>query len=302
MAYRNIYLSKPSRLTIEQNNLRVIQEDLDISIPVEDIRTLLIEDRTTQISAYALGHLTMHDVFVFICDHTHLPCAAVMPFAAHTIQVKRLKNQISLTLPLKKQMWKKVVQAKVTNQALCLKYNHLDASDLEAFVKRVASGDGGYIEAQAARIYFARLFGAEFTRDADNLINSCLNYGYSIIRGLIARSLVSHGFEPSLGIHHHNELNNFNLADDMMEPIRPVVDLFVVKNIHHEYVASTLDIGLKGRLYDIINHTISYGNETHSVANAIDLMIESLVSTIDRNDAKLLAFPSLLELQKHSYE
>ncbi|MFO0703826.1 MAG: type II CRISPR-associated endonuclease Cas1 [Patescibacteria group bacterium] len=301
MAYRNIYITKPSSISIEQNNLSISQEDVHIRVPIEDMLTIMLEDRSTSFSSYALAKLAENDVLIYFCDRTHLPCAVLTPFALHTVQVKRIRQQINISTPIKKQIWKEIVKAKIVNQSLCLKYTNSEHEDIEGYTKRVLSGDSNNIEAQVARKYFNRLFGEDFTRDQDCLINSCLNYGYAILRGLVARSLVVHGFEPSLGVHHKNELNNFCLADDLIEPLRPIVDLFT-KNININSITSTLDRGLKARLYDIINHTISFSNETHSVATATDLMIESLVRSIDSNDPRHLQFPTLQELHRHSYE
>lgn len=130
--------------------------------------------------------------------------------------------------PLQKRLWQQVVIQKIRNQALCLQLLELDGhEELLRMCKEVQSGDRTHVEAKAAAYYFRCMYGLGFSRGNDHIINSALNYGYAIIRGMIARSIICYGLEPSIGIFHHSELNNYNLADDMIEPFRPLVDLYV---------------------------------------------------------------------------
>lgn len=162
----------------------------------------------------------------------------------------------------------------------------------------VKSGDISNIKGVAAAKYFKHLFGKDFTRGPENTVNAMLNYGYAIFRGCIARTLVAYGFEPSLGLHHHNTLNSFNLADDMIETFRPVVDLFV--KIYGED-KEELDTGMKTRLVDILNMNVLMNGKFFACQRAIDLQIQSLSGIINENDTELI-LPTVIELERHRYE
>ena len=150
--------------------------------------------------------------------------------------------------------------------------------------KEVQSGDRTHVEAKAAAYYFRCMYGLGFSRGNDHIINSALNYGYAIIRGMIARSIICYGLEPSIGIFHHSELNNYNLADDMIEPFRPLVDLYVSKG-----------------LFGIINFDMSVKGDMRIVSNCIDMLIASYSSALQGNRTEL-DLPELIQLQVHSYE
>ncbi|MGB4660961.1 MAG: type II CRISPR-associated endonuclease Cas1, partial [Mobilitalea sp.] len=138
-----------------------------------------------------------------------------------------IKQQLDLSKPQKKRLWQQIVKMKIHNQGLCYEMVGGDSSYLYSLEKKVNSGDSTNLEATAATYYFKALYGYRFKRGDENLINSCLNYGYTIIRGIIARCIVCHGLEPSFGLFHKNELNSFNLVDDFIEPLRPFVDYFI---------------------------------------------------------------------------
>lgn len=299
MAYRNIFISKPSTLSIEDANLRVDQDNIHLRIAVEDILSIVIEDQSVFLNSYLLSHLAQHDVLVYTCDRTHMPCTILSPFSFHVAQTKRLRQQIALSLPFKKQTWRQIVKAKIYNQAQCLKICGQEHDDLLRMADEVKSDDIDNREGTAARAYFTRLFGPDFTRDRDTIVNACLNYGYAILRGLIARSLVAHGFIPDLGVHHHSELNNFNLADDFIEPIRPTVDIVIAQDTSLRGKME-LSKGIKERLYDIINKTISFHDETHSIGHSVELMIESYIRSIDNNDTSIQHYPILQSPSRHS--
>lgn len=157
--------------------------------------------------------------------------------------------------PLAKRIWQSIVKRKVENQAACLTLAGSEGEQaLKNLVDNVESGDRSFVESQAARMYFKFLYGSTFTRSSDNLINAALNYGYAIVRGQVARSLSAYGFLPSIGLQHHSEVNNFNLADDFMEPYRPVVDLLVAKEF--DVTLEPLSTDHKHRLYGVLTQTV----------------------------------------------
>jgi len=165
-------------------------------------------------------------------------------------------------------------------------------------IEEVRSGDTGNVEATAAQYYFPALFGDGFTRGDDCIWNAGLNYGYAILRGCVARTLSVYGFLPPLGLHHRSTLNPFNLADDLMEPFRPLIDLMVIRNIQQD---DELKTDQKRMLFNCLNMDILSGGQHHSVSYAIEREIQSLGSALSDKNSDLL-LPGLLELKQHHYE
>lgn len=167
--------------------------------------------------------------------------------------------------------------------------------------KEVQSGDRTHVEAKAAAFYFRALYGLGFSRGDEHIINSALNYGYAIVRGMIARSIVCYGLEPSIGMFHHSELNNYNLADDIIEPFRPLVDLYVSRHFDISEIDSALTPEIKRDLFGIINYDMLVRGDKRIISNCIDMFVASYSSALQRNREEL-DMPELMELQVHSYE
>ena len=173
------------------------------------------------------------------------------------------------------------------------------AEYLTNLAKNVKSGDTDNKEAIAAKGYFSMLFGGHFSREEENIYNSALNYGYAILRGAIARSIVSYGYLPCIGIHHKSELNNYNLADDFIEPFRPVVDLWVKENLKNN---TEFDKYIRAELINLLNADVLIQGKLHSVSNAINVMIASYTTAINQNNYMKLELPEILPIKIHSYE
>ncbi|MCL2050097.1 MAG: type II CRISPR-associated endonuclease Cas1 [Defluviitaleaceae bacterium] len=305
MAYRHIIIESEARLSVKNNQLRVETERVDSTVPIEDINTLLVENRRSVLSAALLSTLAKNGTAVFICDEFHMPCAVFQPYLQHSRQLTVTKNQLALTVPAKKQLWKQLISAKISNQSKCLALcGHSQeiaetAEKLEKMSKQVRSGDEGNSESHAAALYFPALFGGGFKRSGDSdYKNAWLNYGYSIIRGCIARTLCVFGFFPLYGVHHHSSLNQFNLADDFIEPFRPIVDLFTVQNIAGE---TSLSPQNKRRLVNLLNYDICVAGNMYALSYAIERTIQSF-SAVCTGKRKDLLLPELVPLKQHSYE
>ena len=230
MSWRNVIISNPARLSLKHGHLVVKQEEA-AEIPLEDIAVIIVESERTVFTAALLCELAERGVPLFTCGEGHLPCGVFMPYQRHSRFLKVLKCQMEQTLPFRKNCWKAVVKQKIKNQALCLDMlGRRGGAELRALASEVRSGDPDNRESAAARIYFDSYM-PDTTRQEDNAVNAALNYGYAIMRGAVARSLTSYGFLCAAGIHHRNELNAFNLADDFMEVLRPVVDLWTARNV-----------------------------------------------------------------------
>ena len=193
------------------------------------------------------------------------------------------------------------VRSKISNQATCLALTNTDGADrLESYARRVRSGDSTNLEGQAAAFYFPKLFGAGFHRGQERWINAALDYGYAVLRGTIARGLVAHGLLPSIGLFHASEQNAFNLADDLIEPFRPVVDLFVAQHISVDN--NELQPTDKVMLVGLLNVDIGMPRGVMSVLSAIEHAVESLARVYDDGNESVLELPRLIGLEPHRAE
>ena len=299
MEFRSVFVSNPAQLSVRRGQL-VIRQEEERSVPMEDLSALLLESRAVSITTAALQELTDRGVTVYLCDETHLPAALVLPMNRHSRQLKLLKGQIAMRRPIQKRVWQGVVMSKISNQARCLSLLGKEgAEELLELADQVRSGDPDNWEAVAAARYFPALFGAGFTRGEECRVNAALNYGYAILRGAVARHLVTRGLEPCLGIFHHSELNRFNLADDLMEPYRPLVDLYVASHVPDD--EGDLTPAIKQQLFQLSHYLVEQGGKQFRAISAIGRMADSF-SRIVQNGQGQLELPRLLPLQPGRYE
>ncbi len=299
MAYRNIFISNEARLRLRNKQL-IVDNGEELSFPIEDIRSIVIDNPYTTLSAKLLSKLSEDGVCVIVCDDKHTPSAAMMPIGVYCRVNKRVTLQFEQSKPKLKKLWQEIVKAKINNQAKCLELNSVEKStELYSIAKTVASGDTTNREGYAARMYFRSMFGNEFTRDGEKGINAALNYGYAIFRSFIAKTLVAYGLEPSIGIHHKNQLNAFNLADDIIEPFRPIVDNYVYKN-YREW-GDSFFTAQKAELVLLLNCAVTVDGKRHSVANAVELAVQSIISSFENDEARL-KLPVLNELSYFDYD
>ena len=234
MIKRTLFFENPAYLNLQLEQLVISypQEFVKpITIPIEDIGIIVIESLHVTITSTLLNKLVQYGVGIYCCDEQHMPSGLMLPLDGHTQQTERIRTQLDASLPLKKNLWQQTVSAKIVNQARLLHSRNQEVENLMRWSREVQSGDQKNHEARAAVHYWSRLFPwEEFTRNPEGESpNHLLNYGYSILRGITARALVSSGMLPMLGIFHKNKYNAFGLADDIMEPYRPFVDALVLE-------------------------------------------------------------------------
>ncbi|MDU4950800.1 MULTISPECIES: type II CRISPR-associated endonuclease Cas1 [Clostridium] len=299
MAFRSVIISNPARLNVKNSNLIITNED-EFQIPIEDISVLVMEGNSINITNRLLSKLADNSVATIICDEKHLPNSIVLPLNTHHRSYKVLKEQLCQSAAFSKRIWQSIIRQKLINQGKSLEILNKDGYEiLYKLSQMVESGDKGNKEAIGAKYYFKYLFNDEFIRDDDNGYNAVLNYGYTIIRSAVARTLVMYGFNTALGVNHCNELNSFNLADDFMEPFRPIVDMWAVNNANYDCVLSRED---RIKLVDLVNYECIINGQNHSVLNAIDKMIASYTTSVSKKDYRLLKLPSIKPLEYHYYE
>lgn len=292
-------IQNPAKLNLKHGQLRLENDEGDFTLPLEDITALILESPQISLSSTLLSECQDQGIAVMTCDKMHMPNGVLLPFQPHSRQSRVARVQQSWSEPLRKRLWQRITQSKILNQASCLDMTvgGDESSRLKALVDRVGSGDPDNIEAQAARDYWPRLFGKDFRRHGNDNINAALNYGYAVVRAFVARSQVAYGLIPAFGIHHDNELNAFNLTDDVMEVFRPFVDHLVfgmkrdseINPDDHQLSATTRQV-----LANIGNVNCRVNDQVHTIANACDLMAASLVSAIEGKSPALLVVPELV--------
>jgi CRISP-associated protein Cas1 len=297
VSWRHIMITKNARLSVKNNQL-VIQQDEMYTVPLQDIASILLEAQAITLTGKLLSKCAEKKVAVLTCDDKLIPNGVWTSFNQHSRQLTVLQMQLSVSKPVKKRIWQAIIQQKIKNQAKCLEIlNKEGARELDSISKMVESGDRSNRESYAAKRYFTYLFEKGFTRREDDSINRMLNYGYSIMRSAVARSLANFGFLPCLGIFHDNQLNAFNLADDFMEVLRPVVDLYVASNITDEWTTE-----IRAGLVNLLNSEILIAEEKMSVTTGIDEMVKGLIGAYRQNDPQYIKLPELLPLRVHQYE
>ena len=214
------------------NNLTEdFKKSTEVTRPVEDIGVVVLDHKQITITSGALEALLENNCAVITCDSRSMPVGLLLPLTGNTTQSERFRDQLEASQPLRKQLWQQTIQYKIRNQAAVLgKCPNVETNCMQIWANNVKSGDPDNLEARAAIYYWKSLFGhiPDFIRDREGVApNNLLNYGYAILRAVVARSLVASGLLPTLGIHHHNRYNAYCLADDIMEPYRPYVDQLV---------------------------------------------------------------------------
>lgn len=250
-------------ISVSKGFLLVKETDAEEKIPLSDIETLIINSYGAYISNKAIMRLGENNIPIIHCAQNAMPIAITLPYADNVYRKERIEAQVQSSLPLRKKLWQLVTKAKIRNQAAVLDFNKLRNIDLLQMADKVQSGDVGNLEAAAARLYWERLFGKGFKRHPDIPgINGFLNYGYAIIRASMCRCIVASGFIPDLGIHHHNQMNPFCLADDLMEPFRPFIDLCV--KAHFATESSVLNASAKKELISLLDLPLNFQDtDTH---------------------------------------
>jgi len=296
VGYRILNVTRPAKINVRNSQL-VINDGEEYEFPVEDVSVLMLEDRRITITAYALESLCSAGGVVYICDGRHLPAVYMTAYNSHSRQADVYDKQFSLSAPLRKRLWQKIVVRKIKNQAKCLELLGKNHTPLENAAEGVVSGDTTNRESYAAAYYFCELFGEGFTRSEETPINASLDYGYSVIRGVLARSVAAYGFLPAKGLHHHNSLNNFNLADDLMEPFRPLVDYAV----YCMQPKCNPDKKVKQYLISLLNTDIFIRGKKQTVLNAADIVSSSLVTAVNTKNSDALQLPVLIRPEQHEF-
>lgn len=270
MVKRTLYLGNPAYLSVRNAQLvlrlpevdkndtlsPVFKKEAERTIPIEDVGVVVLDHKQITITQGLIEALLENNCAVITCDNSHLPVGLMLPLNGNSIQNERFRDQINISQPLRKQLWQQTVQMKIANQMAVLKHYRADVEigNMRVWSGSVKSDDVDNLEARAAAYYWKHTFPSinGFTRGRDGLPpNNLLNYGYAILRAVIARALVCAGLLPTLGIHHHNRYNAYCLADDIMEPYRPYVDEMVIKMVDDGVCVDDITKEIKAELLSL---------------------------------------------------
>lgn len=301
MVWRSVIINRPAKLKREHFAL-VVEQEQSARVPFEDIAVIVLNHREITLTHPVLSACADYGIGLYSTGDNHQPNGVFMPFLQHSRATRMQRLQLDLDKPTSKRAWARIVQTKIQNQARCMELLCVDGADrLASYARRVRSGDSGNLEAQASAYYFPQVFGRSFHRSQNNWTNAALDYGYAVMRGACARALVAHGMLPSIGLFHSSEQNAFNLADDLIEPYRPVVDLHVAQN-RPAIEDAELQPSEKVALVGLLNVDVTMPRGQMSVLASIEQAAESLARLHDGGSEQVLELPGLIGLRHHVYE
>ncbi|MBK9933267.1 MAG: type II CRISPR-associated endonuclease Cas1 [Cytophagaceae bacterium] len=309
MIKRTLYFGNPAYLSMRNEQLVLrypsvdknptlpvhFKKEVENTFPIEDIGMVIIDHRQITVTHDLCEKLIANNSAIIWCDAKHHPSGITLPMADNDTLSEKARYQIDASEPLKKQLWKQTVECKIQNQAAVLKQFNLPFTDLEFMATQVKSGDTGNMEGRAAAKYWDKLLKPfETTRGQfEGPPNNFLNYGYAILRATIARSLVSSGLIPVLGIHHRNKYNAYCLADDIMEPYRPIVDAYLFQYIYdNEFLPDILGQEEKKHILNLVNIDISIDGRKSPLMIATQRTTASLMKCF-MGESRKISYPEM---------
>ena len=296
MLYRSIYIGNPAYLKLKDKQLKVTDPETKEekgSIPIEDIGIVMLDHYQITLSHQLIQELMKNNVILISCDERHLPLAGMLPFSGNTLFSERVKTQIEVSEPLKKQLWKQTVECKIQNQLKVLEQLGKYASPMYEYLKEVKSGDTTNMEGIAAQHYWKYLIDNDFLRDRfGDYPNPFFNFGYGVLLSIIARALVDTGLLLVLGIFHRNKYNPYCLASDIMEPYRPIVDLLVMKWLQLHPEKQSLDKESKTFLLQIATQDVNIEKLVRPLIVGVKMTASSLLKCYT-GEKRQISYPEL---------
>ena len=294
MGYRQVIIKKSEKINFKDNQLVITKDNIQSKVPLEDISFVLIEDSTTIITTRLLAEFGKNAISLIVCDEKYEPTSIMYPYNYHFKQLNVFNNQIQTPEIIKKELWNLIVKRKIENSIKVLEMTSKEEcpiSILTSYLDEVIDGDIKNREGLAAKLYFRSLFGNKFIRFYDDAVNSALNYGYTIITSSIIRNLAVYGLNTYLGLHHNSKINNYNLAYDLIEPYRCIVDKFVYDN--QSQITYPLTFEFRKKLINLLNKEVLHNNKRYTIEYSIGLLIKSYIKTISTGEL-LLDLPTII--------
>ena len=296
MLYRSIYIGNPAHLKLKDKQLKITDPSTQTvkgSVPIEDLGLLMLDHYQITVSHQLLQELMKNNVVLISCDEKHLPLGAMLPFSGNTQYSERVKTQLEVSEPLKKQLWKQTIECKIQNQAKVLEHLGKYADPMYDYLKEVKSGDTTNMEGIAAQHYWKYLIDYDFLRDRfGEYPNQFFNFGYGVLLSIVARALVDTGLLLVLGIFHRNKYNPYCLASDIMEPYRPIVDLLVMEWLTTHPEVEELNKESKAHILQMATRDVQIEKNTHPLIVAVKNTAPSLYKCYT-GEKRLIAYPEL---------
>lgn len=294
MGFRTLEISHAAEIHIKEGQLEITTEEGVAVIPIEDLNQIMVHGANIRLSTMDLSILSQNKVGLMTLDNRYLPTAIVLPFEGHTRQSKLMHAQVNTSNEKYLNLWIQIIKQKISNQSRGLSIMGLEGAErIAKYVISVNEENVDYNESLAAKEYFS-FYHEGFNRRTEDPINSRLNYGYAVVRSAIARKLVATGFHPTFGIHHDSQLNAFNLADDLIEPYRAIVDLVAHNNIGTNVQLSKVE---RRELAHVLYNACIVAGVKVNVMSAIDLMVESLRRIILEDSKENLQLPVIIPIE-----
>lgn len=286
MSWRTVVVSKSAKLDYQMGYMVVRQEETT-KIFLNEISTVLIETTAVSITGSLMCELMKNKIKVVFCDEKRNPSSELMPYYGSHDTSAKVRNQIAWSEDIKATVWTEIVTEKIRKQKELLERVNKaeEALLLQSYIEEVQYGDSTNREGHAAKVYFNALFGKDFTRTSDCNINAALNYGYSIILSSFTREIAANGYITQIGLFHDNMFNQFNLASDLMEPFRPLVDQTV-----HDMELHTFEKQEKMKLVDVLNQTVRINERSEYVNNAVKIYCKSVFDALNDKDVAMMKF------------
>ena len=286
MSWKTVVIGSECKVSLTMNRMKITIGDEYHNIPLCDLDTVIFSHDKTVITIPLLSQLIEHNINVVICDSHNDPIGVFQAFNTHSLVFKQLNKQINWKKTRKKKLWKRIIELKIQSEidALILEKRQVKIIEqLKVYRESVYTDDQTNREAASARMYFTEMFGGDFTRDIPSIQNYALNYGYKILASYISRCIASRGLITQLGIHHIGESNPFNLTYDFIEPLRAIIDLWVIESI-----TDTFNAPLKQELIGILNYRVYVKDKWMRLNDAIEDIVDSYIAYLDERSNEVL--------------
>ena len=298
MIFRHVIIKSAIKLSLKNNNLHILnRENEEIHLPLEDIAIVLIEDPHVVLTARLITECSKHGIALIFCDETFLPNTQTLPLNLHYNQYGIVNKQINLNKEDKARLWQQIIKSKIRNQYQVIELTCNDEnakSILSNYIDSVELNDKDNKEGIAAKVFFNALYGADFVRFGESSITKLLNYGYTILSSCMIRKLTSLGLNTNFGIWHESEKNPFNLAFDLIEPFRPIVDYYAYWNL--DKLGETLTKEVRKDLVALLSKEVLIRDQNFNVEHAMEIVAKSYLDILEfPHSSKILKLPILKE-------
>lgn len=298
MSWRIIYVSQANKLSLNLNSLQIIQGEEKYFVNLNEISTLVVEDYTCVLTNRLLIELANQGIPILILGLNKMPVGEFLPISDNVKTTKKIYIQCGWKNDTKDKLWTEIIKAKITNQIITLKLLNKE-NKLQLLVdniEKIILGDKTNMEGISARIYFKELFDNKFTRFENDVENGCLNLCYHLVRTLISKEIIARGFNTTLGINHRSQYNTFNLADDIIEVFRPIVDYYVYNLLQEDEFKEAVEITkeLKVKLLDVVNYKIEYNEKKYSIMNTVPYYVANIITYMENDGKSEYKYPKLI--------